>query len=759
MTKTEEDFLKKLRETFYSEAQEHIAKINCGILEIEHSGIEGQSELIDTIFREAHNLKGGARAVNHAQLQNICQSLETVLSAVRQNTIELSTESFDILYSTLDLIRKILIEEDGVEGNEEVITLAIDRLELIAKGTSPKPSTSSTQGTPSKREKEKKSLPIRESSEKFSDSTVRVSTRKLDILLRQIEEILVIKLTSKQRLNELKSILKYLEGWSKERKYLQKDIQLLTQWTKKLSPLEKKLVPLHSIHAILEQYSRDDEKFKDLYESTVKVTRQTDHDSRISGTIIDNLLEDTKDVLLQPFSTIIEAFPMMVRDIAKQLEKKVILEIEGEHIEIDKRILEELKDPLIHILRNCIDHGLESPQKREALGKSSEGKVKIVISEASGNNVNIRIFDDGRGVDIDALKRKAIENNVAIRSDIEKMADSDAIKLMFLPGVSTSEIITDLSGRGLGVGIVVEKVEKLGGKINVTTEKNIGTTFEIEIPVTLATFRGVYIRSGGQDFIIPTHYLIRALCIKTGDIITLEGKKTFFFEGANLPYVNLNMVLGINSENTLEDKKHVLILKASELTIALGIDNIVKEQEVFIKGLGGQFSNIKNIATATVMEWGKVIPILDPLDLVHACDSSIETMNFSTRKSPTSKDEKPTILVAEDTVTARMLLKNILESAGYQVKTAVDGAEAYSILLQQKVHLLLSDIEMPRMNGFELTEKVRENEKLKETPIILCTSLSTKSDQEKGIAAGANAYIIKSSFEQSNLLETIQKLL
>jgi two-component system chemotaxis sensor kinase CheA len=281
------------------------------------------------------------------------------------------------------------------------------------------------------------------------------------------------------------------------------------------------------------------------------------------------------------------------------------------------------------------------------------------------------------------------------------------------------------------------------------------------MPLTLATFRGIHVSSGGHEFIIPTHNVVRVFRTSPEKIYTVENHQTLTVDDLNFAYLELHQILGLSKQ--AEDQEHplkpVLLIKASDAEIAVGVDSIFSEQEVFVKGLGKQLQRVRNIAATTIMEWGKVIPILDPFDLVKSAVSSPLLPFEMAEQGPKVETDQKEILIVEDSITSRMLLKNILEASGYKVKSAVDGAEGFDKLLKEGADLVLSDVEMPRMNGFELTAKIRSSEKFKDIPIILCTSRGSQEDREHGIAVGANAYLDKSNFKQQNLLEIIDQLL
>lgn len=751
MTETEAAFLERMKGLFRVEAEEHLNVLSKGLIALEGKPEpKAQKEWIETIYREAHSLKGAARVVNFVAIQEICQSLESVLSAWKNNKISVTTELFNTLYSTLDLIKGYISPSNtqaAVTDQQHLNALikdlngALVNRTLDSNGTQPHSEISSI----SSPETTKEHVPEPIHQEPIMDKTIRVSTKKLDKLFQQVEETLIIKLTANQRVAAIKDMQNSFKKWEKQSAHMQND-------------------------------SFQQDFIKSFKEDLDRLAKATSQDYRVFSGMVDSLLDDTKKVLMQPFSTLLETFPLMIRDLSHKIGKEVSFNTAGGDIEIDRRILEDMKDPLTHLLRNSLDHGIESPGDRVKKGKPKEGKISIAATQVSGNSMEIVISDDGSGIDYAKVKEAALKLGIISTVDADNLSQQEASRLVFHSGVSTSPIITDLSGRGLGMGIVSEKVEKLGGQIFLETTKDQGTTFRIVLPLSLATFRGIHVKISDRDFIVPTHYVKRVIRMNPQDIKTVEGQETVQLDQKTLSYIHLCDMLRIprvaatardipennTSGNPAEQhikKLLVIIIKAAETMVAIGVDAILCEQEVFVKSLGNQLQRVPNISAATVSEWGKVIPILDAYDLV----KSFQKEGASRKSSAaSSKDKatpsKKTIIIAEDSLTARTLLKNIVDTAGYNVKTVVDGAEAFSLLKTEHADLLLSDIEMPRMDGIELTRKVRGDEKLKNLPIILCTSRGSREDREQGIDAGANAYLDKSNFEQSNLLDIIHKL-
>jgi two-component system chemotaxis sensor kinase CheA len=496
------------------------------------------------------------------------------------------------------------------------------------------------------------------------------------------------------------------------------------------------------------------------------LTKSIAQQSHTAGGMIDNLLEDVKKSLMLPFSTLLDTFPKMVRDLSRAQEKEVALTIKGGEVEIDRRILEEVKTPLIHILRNSVDHGLEKPAIRAKYNKPAQGKIMISVSQLDAGKVEITISDDGAGINLDNLKAAAIRHGDITPQEAAAMSTQEAMSLMYHSAVSTSTIITDISGRGLGMAIVREKIEGLGGKIDIISTRYQGASFQILLPVMVATFRGVLVKVHQFTFVIPTAGVERVLRVKQDEISLVQNREVIHLEERAVPLVQLAGVLELPPPQTNADHspqkqtyRQIVIVGATDRRKAFVVDQIIKEQEVLVKQLGKQLARVRNVAGATVLGSGQVVPILHVPDMLKSAERVWAGQGQSPETAKEADKLQQSILIAEDSITSRMLLKNILEGAGYRVRATVDGIDALTALKTERVDLLVSDIEMPRMDGFELTAKIRADQKLANLPIILVTSLGSPEDRERGIDAGADAYLTKSSFDQTNLLSIIRRLI
>ena len=771
MDKDQENFLNELLNDFKIEAAEHLQAIIDGLIMLEkNKDIFSQKTAIENIFREVHSLKGAASAVNLSDIEKLCMGMEDVFNNLKKGNSRLIPPLFDTFYKATDLLKLLLNDlNNNVKKGSYNLMQILKNMEFAHKN--------SIIPQQEKNSEENQITPIRIKNEDFAENnsieiektetdntenkeglinnqnsvneiskTVRISTEKLNKLLQQSEELITIKTTFDFFTKELQNINYQHNLWNKN---VYKDAESIIKST------------TEDIKDFLSTINSFNKKHQD---DLLKLTKNMLQFQHISGRMIDELLYGIKTALLFPFSSMLNIFPKLVRDLSKEYSKDIEIKIIGDSIEIDRRILEELKDPLIHLIRNSIDHGIENVNERIAKGKLPKGIIEIKIVQNIDRKIELQIRDDGGGIDKTKIINSALKMGIYKQNEIEKLSDNEIHSLIFSSGISTSPFITTISGRGLGMAIVAEKVNKLGGSIDLQTIKDQGTTFIITLPQTLATFRGVMINTADQHFIIPSFAVEKVFRIKNTDIKTVESHKTLCYNGETLGLSVLSDVLKISKaiiKTKESDYFQVLLLNSSQKKIAFIVDQILGEQEGIVKDLGTQLSYVRNIAGATILGSGKVVPILHPAELIETASNT----NYSFEKiyeSSSSTEEfvnQKNILVAEDSITIRTLLRNFIENAGFNVKTAVDGMEAYDFFLNEHFDLVVSDVEMPRMNGFELTAKIREDKKHSDLPIILVTALETADDKQRGMEVGANAYIVKSSFEKSNLIDTIQRLI
>jgi two-component system chemotaxis sensor kinase CheA len=785
MAANDSDFLRSLRATFKVEAEEHVREMSAGLIELEKAqGADERRNHVEIVFREAHSLKGAARVAGAAEIEKVCQALESVFAALKREGVVLSAELFDTLHRAVDSLGQLLtsleVERTALEKRktkelvrqlQTAIEVQADMPAAMEEQPASQPSAvhqaaekegrNETDGPPAGVGREGgarvKAEPAKEEKAERA-KTVRVATAKLDALLLQSEELLATKLTTRHRASELREASAAIASWKRAWDKAQADARALRQSSNGNGQRKGDA----RVSRLLEFLDWNSGFVKSLEAKLATLARASEQDARTLGGMVDNLLEDVKKVLMLPASTLLEIFPKVVRDLARDQGKEVELHVRGGGIEVDRRILEEIKDPLIHLVRNSVDHGIEKSDERLSKRKPPRGTLTLAVVQKSGSEVEIIVADDGAGVDVPKLKAAALKSGEVSEDDFERLDEKGRRLLVFRSGLSTSPLITDLSGRGLGLAIVRERVEKLGGALDLDSNAGAGTTFRITLPLTLATFRGILVRAGSELFVVPTISVKRVLRLAEEEVGAVENHKTIKFDGQLIPLVGLGEVLGLTLEEAADDSaehKYVVVLGAAVNRTGFLVEEILDEQEVLVKSLGRQLARVRNISGATVLGTGQLVPILNVSDLMKSAARASAAPARTSVSTAKMEAKRKSILIAEDSITARTLLKNILESAGYEVTAAVDGAAALAELMTGDYDLLVSDVEMPRMNGFELTAKVRVDERLADLPVILVTSLDSREDRERGVDAGANAYIVKSSFDQSNLLETVRRMI
>jgi len=776
MPDEDQEFLQRLLAAFHVEANEHIQAISQGLTELESDlPAEQRVKVVDRVFREAHSLKGASRAVDLKQVESVCQALEDVFADWRKAGRWAGPESLPVLHRAVDFLPTLL---EPQRDTTMVVTESIRRAVLALKEMHAATVVSNVskpaepQSLPefvSKPVEVEKPAPdqARDETRKVADTpdvaghaavpelratpdTVRIPTAKLDSVLLQAEEMLTAKLSATRRIGELRELRNEIaalrEKWA--------DAEVLIRTSGKHTEAARS--------ELLEHFAEEQStRMQSLHKRLQNLVRAAEREDRAFRGMVDNLLEDTKRLIMLPFGTLMEGFPRLVRELAREEGKEVQLVMKGHDVEIDKRILEELKDPLVHILRNCVDHGIEMPDQRG--GKPSRGTIEVIVSETGGNEVSLKINDDGCGIDAAKVKAAAVKSGKISADEARRLSEEEARQLIFRSDVSTSKMITEISGRGLGLAIAREKVLKLGGRISAGPRDGGGTSFRIRLPVTLATVRAVFVSAGGQSFGIPVRQIERVVNVSVTEIHMVEGHETIAIDHRVVPLVNLSDVLELSPGSTASAKRFpALVLGLNEARIAFRIDEIGVEQEVLVKPLGPPLRRVRNVAGATVLANGRASVLLHVPDLLKSATQTSPTAHELVAPSgaiSAPEARKTRVLVAEDSITSRMLLKNILEAAGYLVSTTVDGAEALATVRTGNFNLVISDVDMPRMDGFDLTTAIRRDHRLANLPVVLVTARETREDRERGIDAGANAYIVKSNFDQSNLLDVIGRLI
>ena len=765
MAYSEEEFRKRLFRTFLEEALEHVQVLLRTVRELEAGQADSRGRLIEQAMKEAHTLKGAARSAEVFPIEATCQAMESMLAKFPKEgaLIEPDADWRYVLEDAVDALAKFIdrLQCDGPASQDSALSDITSRLEKAhwADLTSGRRLAGGGPVEAQGQAPQEAQPPVEPvTAERSTDGTVRVSMHKMGAIMAKGEELLLLKQSNTERLRALRDFSEELQYRSRARRSLAKDASKLRQWLEdgcEVPPAVAKagrniLEAWDAEHAWMQQFEAR------LDQSAMRAA----NDEWSIDMTMDALLSETQGTMMMPCELLFESFPPMIRELAREQGKRVSVQMQGLELEVDRRVLDEIKGGLIHILRNAVDHGLEPPEQRLEVGKDKVGSLTISARALDAGKVEIVISDDGRGIDLERLKTVVERTGGVSTGDLEDMSDGELERLIFRSGVSTSPFITDISGRGVGLSVLEDKVERLGGQVDVTSVPGQGTTFRIRLPMSMARFNGLLARARGELYAIPTTGVDRVYRIPRDEIKRVENVDTVAIEDSVLELFDLGALLepGVPGVAAIASEHCIItVLCSGGRCIACVVDEIVGVQEILIRTLGPQLASVPNVLGATVLADGSIVPIINVSELVAASEQALPERHDQAGR----EEEAPRrILVAEDSVTSRTLLRNILESAGYSVTTAVNGREAASRLEQEPpFDLVVTDVEMPEMNGLELTAHIRNDQNLAVLPVVIVSTLNSPEDRERGATVGANAYLVKSNFEQGSLLETVRRLI
>jgi two-component system chemotaxis sensor kinase CheA len=740
----DEELLREIQAAFAVESDERLSALDAQLAELSRGVDEAKrGELLESIYRDAHSLKGAARSVQLIDIETICQAMENVLGQVWRNPgIALTPDFFEVMRHTIENLARISSKEGNAPSSGDVRAL-VDLLGALLGGlsegsegggqahhapapqpTSPPPAPTAT---PITTEPPQTKAPPQAAAPVQTEMNVRVSLQKLDDLFRKSESLISAKNAAGEQLEAMRALSRQFDRLAR--------------------------------HQDIEQILRDRAWLHDVNRQIKSLVREGERHDHGLGRMVDDLIDNAKRVLMLPCETLFRSLPRMVREIARELGKEADLRMEGGEIEMDRRILDELKDPLIHLIRNSLDHGLETPAERAKAGKPKQGELQLAISRVEGGKICLTLADDGKGIDTEKLRRKAVEIGAISREEAESMDERAAARLIFRSGISSATKVTQLSGRGLGMSIVLERVERIGGQVEVESDPGRGTRILITLPASLATFRGILVTVGKRPFFLPS-LQVEAVVRYSWEAVGGTAGQAAIPDGEGiLPLIDMASVLKLPSSHIArEGYVSAMILRSGNVRLAFRVDEVHGEQEVLVKSLGPLLKQVRHLSGASILGSGEVVAVLDVNALLRSAQGASDESSRAFLAAPEEKRAKR-VLVVEDSFTSRTLLKNILEAAGYEVATAVDGEAGWTSLKGGEFDLVLSDIEMPRLDGIGLTMRIRGERKLSDLPIVLVTSLDSPDDRRRGLDSGADAYVVKSSFDQTNLLDVIARLI
>ncbi len=781
------DDLQEIMEDFLIEAFEMNEQLDQDLVELEHNPED--LDLLNRIFRVAHTIKGSSSFLNLNILTHLTHNMEDVLNRARKGEIKITPDIMDVVLRSIDLMKTLLVTirdtgSDTNNGKENEIEEAVKQLQAItSQNLEGAKETSGTKEAPQKEAKEE----IKENKAKAPTAENTAS----DNPLADEPDLDYANMSAEEVEAEIERLLNKRQEADKERR-AQKKQEDQAKPKQEVAPAketpktETPKAPKTETKAKAKADTEENKAPSIGVEQTVRVdVRRLDHLMNLIGELVlgknrliriygdveerydgEKFLEELNQVVssisavttdlqlavmktrMQPVGKVFNKFPRMVRDLSRELGKSIELIIEGEETELDKSIVEEIGDPLIHIIRNSCDHGIEPLEERRRLNKPETGKVQLSAYN-EGNHIVIKISDDGKGLDPVMLKEKAIEKGVISERDAEGMSDREAFNLIFKPGFSTAKVVSNVSGRGVGMDVVKTNIEKLNGIIEIDSEVGVGTTQKLKIPLTLAIIQALLVGVQEEYYAIPLSSVLETVRISQDEIYTVDGKSVLRLRDEVLSLVRLSDIFKVDAILESNSDVYVVIIGLADQKIGVIVDYLIGQEEVVIKSLGYYLKNTRGIAGATVRGDGKITLIVDVgamMDMAKSIKVNITTlMNESENTKSKNSPSDYVVLAIDDSSTDRAIIRKCLKPLGITLLEATNGLEGLEMLKNgDKIpDAILVDIEMPKMDGYTFASEVRKYNKFKNLPLIAVTSRVTKTDRMRGVESGMTEYITK----------------
>ena len=764
------DDMKEIMEDFLIEAFELIEQIDHDLVELEANPED--LELLNRIFRVAHTVKGSSSFLNFDVLTELTHHMEDVLNKARKGELKITPDIMDVVLESVDMMKGLL---ESIRDNGSDAAAGIDiknicvRLTQISEGEAPSAAAEAPAAPSPEPVKEPEPVaPAEEAAPEVSDAELsKLSDSEVEA---EIERLLKVRKAEDQARRASKGIA------PKSPEEIAPAASAAPAPAAKPAPsrerdADKKVPAASSSSAVAQEQTirvevkRLDHLMNLIGELVLGKNRllkiYDDVEERYEGEkfleelnqVVSSLSLVTTDIQLAvmktrmlPIAKVFNKFPRMIRDLSRDLGKQIDLEISGEETELDKSIVEEIGDPLVHIIRNSCDHGIEDPETRKAMGKPEKGLVQLKAYN-EGNHIVVEIVDDGKGLDADMLKSKSIEKGIITEREADAMSEKEAFGLIFKPGFSTAAKVTNVSGRGVGMDVVKTNIEKLNGIIDIESEVGKGTVMKLKIPLTLAIIQSLLVGTQEEFYAIPLASVLETVRVPIDDIYTIDGKNVLRLRDEVLSLVRLSDVFGVEKVFDGGDHTYVVIIGVAEAKLGIIVDTLVGQEEIVIKSMGDYLQNIPGIAGATIRGDGRVTLIIDVGAMMEMAKDIKVDIRAEIEDSTKAK-EKPSdykVLIVDDSKMDRTIMQKALEPTGVTIIEATNGVEALNVIKsgEHSFDAILIDIEMPRMDGYTLAGEIRKYSKYRNLPLIAVTSRTSKTDRLRGVEVGMTEYITK----------------
>ncbi len=755
-----------MMDLFRLEAEAQVNILNNGLLIIENNPQSPQE--LEALMRAAHSIKGAARIVELDQVVQLAHVMEDCFVAAQSKTLSLNPDDVDILLQGVDLLQNISQLNDSElptwlgQHQGDFINVRDDVAAILAPG-SKKPKTNTTPNL----EKDVQIVdhsPIANHQSLVANSPSPIATREGENTNSTKAQDRVVRVSA-DNLNRIMS----LAGESLiEANWLQPFADSMMLLKSRMLEIARNLEQLQES---FDQNLYETEGKEYLLQARQQKQECIDYISdrlnalelyvRRTGSLSDRLYREVINSHMRPFEDGLHSFPRMIRDLARKLNKQVKLEIIGKSTPVDRDILKKLEAPLTHILRNAVDHGMELPEERISSGKPPEGIIRLEAFHRGGM-LAITITDDGKGINREQLRQKIINKNLATADMAAQLSDAELMEFLFLPGFSTAKQVTEISGRGVGLDIAKSMAQEVGGTVRANSQPGKGTSFHFQLPLTLSVVRTLLVEISENSYAIPLARIDQIVNLDRAEITNVENRQYFTMNNQNIGLIAAHQILELPPSKQQNDSASVVVISDQNSSYGLVVDQFLGERDLVVRPLDPRLGKVADISATALLGDGSPILIVDVSDIVRSMDAILKTRNLSKvmmQAELETMNQQRKILVVDDSITVREMERKLLENRGYLVDTAVNGVEGWNAVRTNNYDLVISDIDMPKMNGIELVKQIKGNPRLSSLPIIIISYRDREEDRLQGLEAGADYYLTKSSFHDDTLINAVIDLI
>ncbi|MHC5009941.1 MAG: hybrid sensor histidine kinase/response regulator [Planctomycetota bacterium] len=753
-----------MRDLFRAEVESHASSLDQELVALESDPTDAGR--LEALMRAAHSIKGAARIVNVEPAVRVAHAMEDCFVAAQEGRIVLESGAIDALLAGADRLRAIgaLDAEEApayFEQEAEAIGEIVERIRRASAGeeapeaeegalagaegtdvTENEPEAPETEeATPSAAAPPSPPAPPARKIRRSDAQAVRVNAESLSRILAYAGESVV----GARRLAAVSETLLPLQ-----------------QQVRRLAELMERLDHRAASQAAVDASGSVQAQVLTIQRMVARRMEALRATARRSEDLAGRMYREVLESRMRPFSEGVVVFPRFVRDLSRQMGKQVRFRILGRKVPVDRDILEQLEAPLNHMIRNALDHGLETPAERRTAGKDEQGQLTLEAQHRAGM-LEVRLRDDGRGVDPEALRTRVVDRELIPQEMATDLTESELLEFMFLPGFSTRSDVTEMSGRGVGLDVVHRMAREAGGRVHATNEPGKGMEFVLVMPITRSVIRAALVEIGGQPYAFPLTGVERLVRVEAHDISDVEGRQQFLYEGGAVGLVPAAQVLGLERAQASRDAVHVVLLSSGEHRYGLAVDRFRGEDDLVVRPLDPRLGEVPNISAAALNDEGEPVLIVDTQDLIRSVDlllheGRLRSIHVTARARGEERKRKR-VLVVDDSITVREVERNLLQGRGYAVDVAVDGSEGWKAVRSGTYDLVITDVDMPRMDGIELVRRIRDDARLEGTPVIIVSYKDREEDRLRGLEAGANAYLTKSSFHDEDWIAGVVDLI